>query len=76
MTARDHDPAKAKFIAIQALRLSGVAILIYAILVIRGVAPWPGGVPIEAAYALALIGMADAFLVPLLLARMWSSDRT
>lgn len=72
--ARDdgRDPAFARFMVIQAVRVAGLAMFIFGVLAANGKAPWPSGAPIEWAWALALIGASEAFLVPTLLARMWS----
>lgn len=72
----ERDPAVSRFIAIQAIRISGVVLFVYGILASNHRAPWPEGVPAEWAWALALIGAGDAVLMPLLLSRMWSSDRS
>jgi len=75
MTAREPDPAFARWMAIQSLRVSGIALFVYGILAANGRAPWFEGLPSEFAWALALIGAGDAFIAPILLSRMWSSDR-
>ena len=36
-----YDPAFARFVAIQAIRISGVVMFIYGILAANGRAPWP-----------------------------------
>lgn len=72
---KTRDPAAAKWAAIQAIRVSGIVIFIYGVAAAGGKAPWFSGAPTEWAWALALVGAADAFLMPLLLARLWSSDR-
>lgn len=76
MSERAPDPAFAKWAAIQAIRVSGIALFLYGILAANGRAPWFDGLPNEYAMALALIGAGDAFIVPLLLSRMWSSDNS
>ncbi|WP_066555687.1 hypothetical protein [Croceicoccus bisphenolivorans] len=70
------DPAFARWAAIQSIRVAGIALFIYAVLAANGRAPWFEGVPTDWTWALALIGASDAFLVPVLLARMWSSDKS
>lgn len=72
---QDRDPAAARFFVIQAVRISGLAIMFYGILAAKARVPWPEGAPVEWAWALALIGASDAFLIPILLSRLWSSDR-
>ncbi|AKM10812.1 hypothetical protein [Croceicoccus naphthovorans] len=71
---RQRDPAFAKFMAIQLIRVSGVALFIFGVLAASGKAPWPDGLPAEWAWALALIGAGDAFFMPTFLARMWSTN--
>ena len=72
---RERDPAAAKWAAIQAIRVSGVVLFIYGVAAANGKAPWFSGAPTEWAWALALIGAGDAFLIPTFLSRLWSSDR-
>ena len=71
-----RDPAAARFIVIQAVRIAGLVLFFYGVLAARGIAPWPQGAPAEWAWALALIGASEALLVPTLLARLWSSDES
>lgn len=61
------DPAKGRFIAIQALRWSGLAMAITGLLVIEKKIE----LPIEAGYGLFLVGLFDALIMPSLLARRW-----
>lgn len=70
------DPAIARWLTIQALRIGGIALFVYAVLAGTGRAPWLDGVPREWAWALALVGAGDALVVPLLLARRWSSAKS
>lgn len=63
------DPAKARFVVIQLARWTGVAMLLLGLLAIQGKLDLP---PV-AGYALAAIGLIDAFIVPILLARRWKS---
>jgi hypothetical protein len=62
--------AKRRFMVINLLRLSGVA------MVIAGLAVVNGGIalPEVAGYVLIAVGMIDTFLAPTLLARAWSSN--
>ena len=62
-----RDPAKARFAIINLVRLTGVAMVLLGILVAEGVIEWP----MEAAYALVVLGMIEVFLMPRLLARRW-----
>lgn len=63
----EGDPARAKFFAIQALRMSGVAMVVVGILVIYGKI----ALPLEAGYVLFAVGLLDALFMPTVLARIW-----
>ena len=63
------DPAKARFIAIQAIRWTGVALALLGLLVIRGRIAFPR----EAGYVLFVVGLFDALFMPTILARRWKS---
>ena len=64
------DPAKARFIVIQVVRLTGVALVLVGLLMLAG--RWPE-VPREAGYVLTLVGLFEALAAPTLLARRWKS---
>ena len=59
--------ARGRWLTINVLRLSGVAMVVAGMLGTRQVLE----IPMIAAYALIAIGLLDIFLVPLLLARKW-----
>ena len=64
-----RDPAKARYMAIQAMRWVGVALVIFGLLVIyRRI-----DLPKEAGYVLFLVGVFDALVMPTILARRWKS---
>lgn len=63
----------ARWGTIQAVRLIGLAGVIYAMLAANGRAPWPADVPRAAATGLALLAAAVMLAGPLLLARQWRS---
>lgn len=65
----DDDRARNRFLIINVARLSGVAMVILGMLVTQRVVAWP----IEAGYALIVLGLVEAFVVPQLLARRWRS---
>lgn len=69
MSKNARDPAKAKFIAIQALRWSGVGLVLLGLLVLYG----DTDVPKAAGYVLFIVGLLDALVMPGVLARMWKS---
>lgn len=63
------DPAKARFIAIQLLRWTGVALVLVGLLAVNGRI----GLPREAGYVLTVIGLVDALIMPTVLVRRWKS---
>jgi hypothetical protein len=63
------DPAKARFIVIQVLRWSGLALVLFGLLIINRRIDLPE----EAGYALFLVGLVDALIMPSVLARLWKS---
>jgi hypothetical protein len=65
------EQARNRWMVIQAMRLGGIAMVIVALLALRGIVPMPDA----AAYVLLGVGLVDVFLVPTLLARKWSSRR-
>jgi len=67
----NDDPAKHRFLVIQLARLSGLALVILGLLVVRGMI----GLPEIAGYVLLAAGMAEILIVPRLLIRRWRSSR-
>ena len=65
----NDDPARARFAVIQLLRIAGVALVVFALLVIAG----RFALPRAAGYVALGFGLVDVFVVPLLLARHWKS---
>ena len=63
------DPAKARFMAIQAMRWTGAGLALLGLLIVYGRIDLPG----EVGTVLFLVGLADALIVPSLLARRWKS---
>ena len=61
--------ARGRFMALQLLRLSGIALVIFGLLVVNGKI----AVPQIAGYVLIAMGVADALFVPAFLARRWKS---
>ena len=61
--------AKQRFMVLQVMRLLGVALIVFGILIIQGIVPLPG----VAGYVLAVVGIFDAFIMPVILARRWKS---
>lgn len=64
-----HDPAKARFYFIAAHRVVGAVLVILGMLAMQGALDWGEGV----GKVLAIVGLIDFFLIPLVLARMWRS---
>ena len=66
-------PAAARFAVIQVLRLSGVALVILGLVIVAGPSQRLSGLPDWAGYIVLVVGLADVFVVPTLLARRWRS---
>jgi hypothetical protein len=64
-----NDPARGRFVAIQAMRWLGIAFVVAGLLTIRGRIL----LPIEAGYVLVVVGLVDALVMPIMLARRWRS---
>lgn len=64
-----RDPAKARFWFIAAHRLIGAALIMLGILAMQGALDWGKGV----GKVLAILGLIDFFVIPLVFARMWKS---
>lgn len=62
-----HDPAKARFLTIQAIRLSGVVMGVLGALVLGGILPLPE----LAGYIFLALGVFDIFILPIILAKRW-----
>lgn len=65
------DPARNRFIVIQLMRLSGVAMVMFGLAILSG----KTDLPLAAGYVLSVVGMFDAMVVPLLLSRRWKSPK-
>lgn len=68
----ERDPAAARFAVIQVMRLAGVAMVVLGMLVATGRLPQ---LPAWSGYLLLVLGLADVFIVPTLLARRWRSPK-
>lgn len=71
MNAINSDPARKRFLTIQAVRTAGVVMVLLGMLVLRGEIDWHPAI----GWVLLINGMADVFVVPLLLTRRWRSPR-
>lgn len=65
----DDTRARNRFIAIQFVRLGGVAMVLLGLLVMNGRIDWPR----EVGFVLAALGLFEALLAPLLLSRKWKT---
>lgn len=63
----NEDLARRRFMILTLIRLSGVAMALFGLLIIAGKADLPR----NAGYLLFVIGLVDTMLVPPLLARRW-----
>ena len=68
------DPAAARFFAMQLARMAGVAVAVYGLLAAAADIPWPDGLPRWLGFVLLVAGMAEALLVPRMMARAWNSE--
>lgn len=68
-----RDPAVARFAVIQLMRASGAVLALGGAAVLSHHFPALAGAPDLVGYVLLGIGLADFFVVPLLLARRWRS---
>ena len=66
----ERDPAKAKWIAIQAVRWTGLGVFIFGLLIYADKIDF---LPEVAAYPLMAVGLLDALFMPSVLARMWKT---
>jgi drug/metabolite transporter (DMT)-like permease len=68
-----RDPAAARFAVIQVLRLAGVALVVLGLVIVAGPSHRLSGLPDWVGFVLLIVGLADVFVVPTLLARRWRS---
>ena len=61
------DPARARFFVLNAVRVTGVALVAIGILVLRGVIDLPELI----GWVLIPVGLLEVFVMPLVLARKW-----
>ena len=64
-----EDVARGRWLVINAVRISGVAMVVIGLLIVQAVIPAPAA----AGYLLIAVGLVDVFVAPLLLARKWRS---
>lgn len=66
----DEQRAKGRFIAINAMRVTGVVMVLMGIAILQRAIDLPE----VAAYVLIAFGLVEAFVAPAVLARAWSSN--
>jgi hypothetical protein len=64
-----EEQAKARFLIIQLVRLTGIAMAMFGLAIIAGKA----ALPVKAGYVLFAIGLFEAMFVPILLTKRWKS---
>jgi hypothetical protein len=67
----DQDKARNRFMVINLMRIGGVAMILFGIAVLQGVFALPEWI----AYIVIVLGLAETFVMPQVLARAWSSNR-
>ena len=70
----NDDPARARFFALQAARVSGIAVALLGLAITRNDWVEPGGSPLVGGILL-VAELLEFALVPLLLARRWRSPK-
>jgi hypothetical protein len=65
------DPARARLMTLHAMRWTGVALVLFGLLVITGRVN--ADFPREVGYALLVVGLVDALIMPTVFARRWRS---
>ena len=68
-SAGRRDPARARFYFIAGHRVLGAVLIMLGMLAMNGALDWGEGV----GKVLAIVGLIDFFVIPLVLARMWRS---
>ena len=63
------DPAKARWLVLQAVRWTGLGLFIFGLLIYARKID----LPMEAAWAMMAVGLLDALFVPTMLARKWKT---
>lgn len=69
--SEDEARARNRFIVIQIVRLTGLGLFLFGLLAIAGRVELPA----VAGYGLAVVGMVEMLIVPLILSRKWKSPR-
>ena len=69
------DPAAARFMIIQIVRFSGVALVLLGLAIQSGRVAALSGIPAAVGYVLIAVGLIDTFVAPAVLARRWRTPR-
>jgi len=69
------DPAIARFAVLQVLRLTGALLVLLGVVTLSRRFPALDAIPEAAAYAIIAVGLADFFVMPMLLTKRWRSPR-
>jgi type IV secretory pathway VirB2 component (pilin) len=64
-----EEQAKARFLIVQMVRLTGIALAVFGLAVIAG----KTSLPVAAGYVLFVIGLFESMFVPILLTKRWKS---
>lgn len=67
--------ARNRWLTMQAVRFTGFGLVILGILIARGVLGFDQGSGRTIGYALIVIGLADGFVIPQVLARKWRTPK-
>ena len=70
--ANDDARARQRYLALNAVRLSGMALVLFGIVIARGVLPFD--VPWAVGVVIAVVGLIEFFFLPRLIARRWKSE--
>jgi len=71
----EPDPAAARFMIIQIVRLSGVGLVLLGLAIQSGRVAALDGIPAVVGYVLIAVGLIDTFVAPAVLARRWRTPR-
>lgn len=73
MTAAENEArARQRYLVLNAVRLSGLALVLFGIVIARGVLPFD--VPWVVGVVIAVVGLVEFFFLPRLIARRWKSE--
>lgn len=69
------DAARNRWVTIQAMRVLGFALAILGIMMSQNAVNFAGEVNREVGYLFVVLGLIDGFVMPIVLARKWSSPK-